>query len=72
MHSKVYASCKVLISTSLSCIFQVIPPGMDFSNVIVQEDTVEVDGELTSLTSTDGSSPKALPPIWSEVSRCFW
>ncbi|KAL3506429.1 hypothetical protein ACH5RR_031811 [Cinchona calisaya] len=47
----------------------VIPPGMDFSNVIVQEDTVEVDGELTSLTNSDGASPKPLPPIWSEVMR---
>ncbi|KAA8548384.1 hypothetical protein F0562_000068 [Nyssa sinensis] len=45
----------------------VIPPGMDFSNVDVQEDTAEADGELTALTNTDGSSPKALPTIWSEV-----
>lgn len=42
---------------------------MDFSNVVVQEDAPEVDGELTQLTGgTDGSSPKALPTIWSEVS----
>lgn len=46
----------------------VIPPGMDFSNVVVQEDA-EADGELTSLNSTDGASPKAMPPIWSEVMR---
>ncbi|CAK9141425.1 unnamed protein product [Ilex paraguariensis] len=45
----------------------VIPPGMDFSSVVVQED--EADGELTPLTNTDGPSPKALPPIWSEVMR---
>lgn len=50
-------------------ISQVIPPGMDFSNVVVQEDTPEVDGELTSLIGgTDGSSPKAIPAIWSDVS----
>ncbi|XP_021803411.1 probable sucrose-phosphate synthase 3, partial [Prunus avium] len=48
----------------------VIPPGMDFSNVVVQEDAPEVDGELTQLTGgTDGSSPKALPTIWSELMR---
>ncbi|KAL5542699.1 hypothetical protein UlMin_010409 [Ulmus minor] len=48
----------------------VIPPGMDFSNVVVQEDVPEVDGELTQLIGgTDGSSPKALPAIWSEVMR---
>ncbi|KAJ7980527.1 Sucrose phosphate synthase [Quillaja saponaria] len=47
----------------------VIPPGMDFSNVVVQEDTPEVD-ELAQLTGgADGSSPKALPTIWSEVMR---
>ncbi|KAI8524426.1 hypothetical protein RHMOL_Rhmol13G0149400 [Rhododendron molle] len=44
----------------------VIPPGMDFSNVEVQEE--DADGELI-LTNTDGSSPKAFPPIWSEVMR---
>lgn len=49
---------------------QVIPPGMDFSSVVVQEDASEVDGELpTVIGGTDGSSPKAIPTIWSEVSR---
>lgn len=48
----------------------VIPPGMDFSSVVVQEDAPEVDGELATLiSSTDGSSPKAIPPIWSEIMR---
>ncbi|KAM7258305.1 hypothetical protein ACFE04_014046 [Oxalis oulophora] len=48
----------------------VIPPGMDFSNVVVQEDQPEVDGELTTLIGgVDGGSPKALPAIWSEVMR---
>ncbi|KAL0551514.1 hypothetical protein IC582_010603 [Cucumis melo] len=46
----------------------VIPPGMDFSNVVVPEDAPDVDGELTQLTS-DGSSPKAIPMIWSDVMR---
>lgn len=46
----------------------VIPPGMDFSNVVVNED--DVDGELIHLTSgIDGSSLNAIPPIWSEVMR---
>ncbi|CAM8893059.1 unnamed protein product [Rhodiola kirilowii] len=47
----------------------VITPGMDFSNVDVQEETPEHEGELASLINTDGSSPKALPSIWSEVMR---
>ncbi|KAJ8774147.1 hypothetical protein K2173_009578 [Erythroxylum novogranatense] len=48
----------------------VIPPGMDFSNVVVQEDAPEIDGELTTLiASADGSSPKAIPAIWAEVMR---
>ncbi|KAG4964434.1 hypothetical protein JHK85_039409 [Glycine max] len=50
----------------------VIPPGMDFSNVVTQEDGPEVDGELTQLTrGVDGSSTKALPTIWLEVMRFF-
>ncbi|KAJ9541601.1 hypothetical protein OSB04_028107 [Centaurea solstitialis] len=44
----------------------VIPPGMDFSNVI--QEANEADGDL-SLTNTEGSSPKAIPPIWSEIMR---
>lgn len=49
-------------------LFQVIPPGMDFSSVVVQEDTAEPEGELTALISgADGASPRALPPIWTEV-----
>ncbi|KAK6930700.1 Glycosyl transferase, family 1 [Dillenia turbinata] len=31
----------------------VIPPGMDFSSVIIQEDTLEAEGELASLTGDD-------------------
>jgi len=43
---------------------------MDFSNVVTQEDGPEVDGELTQLTrGVDGSSTKALPTIWLEVSN---
>jgi len=49
---------------------QVIPPGMDFSNVVIQEDGPEVDGDLSQLTGgPDGTSPKALPSIWLEVSN---
>lgn len=48
---------------------QVIPPGMDFSNVVNQEDNAEAaDGDLTSVSNAEGSSPKAVPVIWSEVS----
>lgn len=41
---------------------------MDFSSVVVQEDTVEADGDLAAIIGGDGSSPRAVPPIWSEVS----
>ncbi|KAF5738499.1 sucrose-phosphate synthase 3-like [Tripterygium wilfordii] len=48
----------------------VIPPGMDFSSVVVQEESPDVDGELAALVGgTEGSSPKAFPAIWSEVMR---
>ncbi|KAH7573018.1 hypothetical protein JRO89_XS03G0051800 [Xanthoceras sorbifolium] len=49
----------------------VIPPGMDFSNVVVQEEAPEVEGELAALVgnNNDGSSPKAVPTIWSELMR---
>ncbi|KAK4404029.1 putative sucrose-phosphate synthase 2 [Sesamum angolense] len=47
----------------------VIPPGMDFSNVVVQEDSAECEGDLMALTNSEGSSPKAVPAIWSEVMR---
>ncbi|MQL89014.1 hypothetical protein Taro_021589, partial [Colocasia esculenta] len=46
----------------------VIPPGMDFSSVTVQEDTAEGD-EVAATAGADGSSPRALPHIWSEVMR---
>ena len=52
----------------LGTFFQVIPPGMDFSNVVAQEDSAEADGDLAAIISTDGASPKSVPPIWSEVS----
>ncbi|KAK1376321.1 hypothetical protein POM88_032514 [Heracleum sosnowskyi] len=42
---------------------------MDFSNVVAQEDTSDVDGELLSLSNSDGASPKAVPSIWAEVVR---
>ena len=46
---------------------QVIPPGMDFSNVVVQEDIADGDGDIAALTN-EGSSSQAVPPIWAEVS----
>ncbi|KAK1282267.1 Sucrose-phosphate synthase [Acorus calamus] len=49
----------------------VIPPGMDFSSVIVQEDTPETESELAAIISADGASPRAVPPIWTEVMRFF-
>ncbi|KAH0905618.1 hypothetical protein HID58_037445 [Brassica napus] len=46
--------------------------GMDFTNVVVQEETLEGDGELASLAGgAEGSSPKAVPTIWSDVMRFF-
>nr|XP_043632854.1 probable sucrose-phosphate synthase 2 [Erigeron canadensis] len=44
----------------------VIPPGMDFSKVI--QEANEADGDLP-FTNTEGSSPKAVPPIWLEIMR---
>lgn len=53
-----------------SNVLQVIPPGMDFSNVVNQEELPEADGELGQLTGgVEGSSPKSMPAIWSEVSN---
>ncbi|KAK7333634.1 hypothetical protein VNO80_30410 [Phaseolus coccineus] len=50
----------------------VIPPGMDFSYVMSQEDGPEADGEIFQLTaSVEGSSPKAVPSIWAETMRFF-
>eukprot|EP00252_Welwitschia_mirabilis_P004258 TRINITY_DN1454_c0_g1_i1.p1 TRINITY_DN1454_c0_g1~~TRINITY_DN1454_c0_g1_i1.p1 ORF type:complete len:881 (-),score=191.96 TRINITY_DN1454_c0_g1_i1:214-2856(-) len=50
----------------------VIPPGMDFSNVVPEQDTADGDGDLAALINGDGSlSPRALPPIWTEVMRFF-
>ncbi|KAK1318057.1 Sucrose-phosphate synthase [Acorus calamus] len=47
----------------------VIPPGMDFSSVMVQEDTPETESELAAIIGTDGASPRSVPPIWAEVMR---
>eukprot|EP00253_Pinus_taeda_P019443 PITA_19443 len=51
----------------------VIPPGMDFSNVIVaDQEPTEANGDLASLINGDDNpSPRALPRIWSEVMRFF-
>ncbi|KAL2636358.1 hypothetical protein R1flu_007837 [Riccia fluitans] len=55
----------------------VIPPGMDFSNVIVQDagDVVD-DVDSLAFTNSDGTittpvSPRADPSIWSEILRFF-
>jgi sucrose-phosphate synthase len=48
--------------------WQVIPPGMDFSNVEVPED-IDGDGDSKDdITGMDGASP---PPICAEVSAKF-
>ena len=46
---------------------KVIPPGLDFSSVIVPDAVETLDGEH-DLTMADPGSPLAEPPIWSEVS----
>lgn len=55
-------------SFTLSDFLQVIPPGMDFSNVVVQAERAEADTDLASIISADGASPKSVPPIWADVS----
>lgn len=51
---------------------QVIPPGMDFSNVYVQDvDGMENDVDTALLETLDGTLDTSLgenPPIWDEVS----
>ncbi|CAN6295745.1 unnamed protein product [Urochloa humidicola] len=47
----------------------VIPPGMDFSNVVVPED-IDGDGDgKDDIVSFEGASLKSVPPIWAEVMR---
>eukprot|EP00246_Nothoceros_aenigmaticus_P009060 TRINITY_DN24356_c0_g1_i1.p1 TRINITY_DN24356_c0_g1~~TRINITY_DN24356_c0_g1_i1.p1 ORF type:complete len:1079 (-),score=209.77 TRINITY_DN24356_c0_g1_i1:461-3697(-) len=55
----------------------VIPPGMDFSNVIVQDagDVLD-DVDSIAFTNSDGTaiaplSPRADPPIWLEIMKFF-
>ncbi|XP_077231573.1 sucrose-phosphate synthase family protein [Tasmannia lanceolata] len=49
----------------------VIPPGMDFSNVVAQ-DSIESDVDLASLIGPNRTpSRRDLPPIWSEIMRFF-
>lgn len=43
----------------------VIPPGMDFSSVVVPEDTSDGDDGK----DFEIASPRSLPPIWAEVMR---
>eukprot|EP00850_Spirogloea_muscicola_P005647 SM000026S08896 [mRNA] locus=s26:320151:326233:+ [translate_table: standard] len=58
----------------------VIPPGMDFSHVVVQDpgDVFDTNAEAVAFTADDASqavpvSPRneAPPPIWGEVQRFF-
>ncbi|CAO1940720.1 unnamed protein product [Urochloa humidicola] len=47
----------------------VIPPGMDFSNVVVPED-IDGDGDSKDdIVGLEGASPKSMPSIWAEVMR---
>ena len=46
--------------------WQVIPPGMDFSNVIPEDIDGDGDGK-DDIISFEGASPKSMPPIWAEV-----
>jgi len=55
-------------------VLQVIPPGMDFSNVVVHDasDMVESEIDMAPVANPDTSvvippSPNATPPIWDEV-----
>ncbi|XP_061337414.1 sucrose-phosphate synthase 4 isoform X2 [Gastrolobium bilobum] len=49
----------------------VIPPGMDFSYVTIQQ-SMEGEGDLKSLIGSDRAhSKRNLPPIWSEIMRFF-
>ncbi|KAG6483166.1 hypothetical protein ZIOFF_059806 [Zingiber officinale] len=38
----------------------VIPPGMDFSSVAIQEDTIDTDGDLKDIIGADGASPRSV------------
>ncbi|KAI5058997.1 hypothetical protein GOP47_0025316 [Adiantum capillus-veneris] len=48
----------------------VIPPGMDFSNVIAPDAGDPVDSDLEA-TLSDPGLPISEPPIWSEIKRFF-
>ncbi|KAG0501514.1 hypothetical protein HPP92_001586 [Vanilla planifolia] len=48
----------------------VIPPGMDFSSVLVQEESVDAD-ENNNTIASEGSSPKEFSPICSDVMKFF-
>ncbi|KAG0540737.1 hypothetical protein BDA96_03G434900 [Sorghum bicolor] len=46
----------------------VIPPGMDFSNVIPED--IDGDGDSKDdIVGLEVASPKSMPPIWAEVMR---
>ncbi|CAL5015477.1 unnamed protein product [Urochloa decumbens] len=63
------ARCGVSCHGRLMPRMVVIPPGMDFSNVVVPED-IDGDGDSKDdIVSLEGTSPKSMPPIWAEVMR---
>ncbi|GLT52340.1 hypothetical protein SLA2020_256880 [Shorea laevis] len=47
----------------------VIPPGMDFSNVVIQEDAAEIEGEISAHAAGSEVLSPTVPAIWSEVMR---
>jgi sucrose-phosphate synthase len=55
-------------------VVQVVPPGMDFSHVVVQTTSKGSSADLASQGDEDPGtprSPKPEPPIWAEVNRFF-
>ncbi|KAL8485758.1 hypothetical protein ACS0TY_027877 [Phlomoides rotata] len=48
----------------------VIPPGMDFSSVVEQA-SLDSDGDLKSMIGSDRIHKRPIPQIWSEIMRFF-
>ncbi|XP_024536141.1 probable sucrose-phosphate synthase 3 [Selaginella moellendorffii] len=47
----------------------VIPPGMDFSNVVLDSETAAIANEIHGNTVSLPTSPKMDPPIWGDIMR---
>ena len=62
-----FVMLRYIFKFSMGSFLKVIPPGLDFSSVIVPDTGETLDGEH-DLTMADPGSPMAEPPIWSEVS----